>query len=131
MYLKNLKPRRFPKRMPKHLSFEESVRLLIKCENNPRDHCIITMFLNCALRLSELTSINVEQVTADTLQIVGKGNKERTIFLTPAIKESNIRLACCQRTKKHKCTLCFKGWQPYLWQNCASGGEKVSCQSRA
>lgn len=79
---------KIPKRMPKHLTLEESVRLLIECENNPRDHCIITMFLNCALRLSELTSINVEQVTADTLQIVGKGNKERTIFLTPATKKA-------------------------------------------
>ncbi|NCC87848.1 MAG: tyrosine recombinase XerC [Clostridia bacterium] len=79
---------KIPKRMPKHLSLEESVRLLIECENNPRDHCIITMFLNCALRLSELTSINVEQVTADTLQIVGKGNKERTVFLTPATKKA-------------------------------------------
>ena len=46
------------------------------------------MFLNCALRLSELTSINVEQVTADSLRIIGKGNKERAIFLTPATKKA-------------------------------------------
>lgn len=46
------------------------------------------MFLNCALRLSELTSINVEQVSGDTLTIIGKGNKERRIFLTPATKSS-------------------------------------------
>lgn len=46
------------------------------------------MFLNCALRLSELTSINVEQVLGDTLYIIGKGNKERTIFLTPATKKA-------------------------------------------
>ncbi len=79
---------KIPKRMPKHLTLEESIRLLIECENNPRDHCIITMFLNCALRLSELTSINIEQVSADSLRIIGKGNKERTIFLTPATKKS-------------------------------------------
>ena len=79
---------KIPKRIPKHLTLEESIRLLIECENNPRDHCIITMFLNCALRLSELTSINVEQVSAESLQIIGKGNKERAIFLTPATKKS-------------------------------------------
>ncbi|MGL5260238.1 MAG: tyrosine-type recombinase/integrase [Lachnospiraceae bacterium] len=79
---------KIPKRMPKHLTLEESIRLLIECENNPRDHCIITMFLNCALRLSELTSINIEQVSTDSLRIIGKGNKERTIFLTPATKKA-------------------------------------------
>ena len=79
---------KIPKRMPKHLTLEESIRLLIECEHNPRDHCIITMFLNCALRLTELTSINVDQVTSESLRIIGKGNKERTIFLTPATKKA-------------------------------------------
>lgn len=79
---------KIPKRMPKHLTLEESIRLLIECENNPRDHCIITMFLNCALRLSELTSIDTPQVNSESLRIIGKGNKERTIFLTPATKKA-------------------------------------------
>ncbi|HBX22455.1 MAG TPA: hypothetical protein DEF34_02290 [Desulfotomaculum sp.] len=42
---------KLPKRIPKYLSLEESVKLLIACNNSPRDHCIITIFLNCALRL--------------------------------------------------------------------------------
>lgn len=79
---------KIPKRIPKYLNLEESIRLLIECEGSPRDHCIITMFLNCALRLSELVSINVEQVSGDTLNIVGKGDKERRIFLTPATKKA-------------------------------------------
>lgn len=79
---------KIPKRIPKYLNLEESIRLLIECEKSPRDHCIITMFLNCALRLSELVSINVEQVSGDTLNIVGKGDKERRIFLTPATKKA-------------------------------------------
>lgn len=82
---------KIPKRVPKYLNLEESVRLLIASEYSPRNHCIITLFLNCALRLSELTSINVEQVTKDTLNIVGKGNKERVIFLTPATKAAITR----------------------------------------
>lgn len=79
---------KIPKRIPKYLSLEESVRLLIQCEKSPRDHCIITIFLNCALRLSELASLNIDQIDNDVINVVGKGNKERKIFLTPAAKKS-------------------------------------------
>ncbi|MBU7006044.1 tyrosine recombinase XerC [Phosphitispora fastidiosa] len=81
---------KMPKRIPKYLTLEESVRLLIECEPSPRDHCIITIFLNCALRLSELASLNIDQVNNDILSVIGKGNKERKIFLTPAAKKSII-----------------------------------------
>lgn len=79
---------KLPKRMPKYLNLEESVRLLLECKKSTRDHCIITIFLNCALRLSELASLNIDQVDNDILSIVGKGNKERKIFLTPAAKKA-------------------------------------------
>lgn len=79
---------KLPKRVPKYLSLEESVRLLIECKKSPRDHCIITIFLNCALRLSELASLNIDQINNDILTIIGKGNKERKIFLIPAAKKS-------------------------------------------
>jgi integrase/recombinase XerD len=78
---------KLPKRIPKYLNLKESVRLLLACKNSPRDHCIITIFLNCALRLSELASLNINQVNNDILSVVGKGNKERKIFLTPAAKK--------------------------------------------
>lgn len=79
---------KLPKRIPKYLNLEESVRLLLECKKSPRDHCIITIFLNCALRLSELTSLNINQVNNDILTVVGKGNKERKIFLTPTAKKA-------------------------------------------
>lgn len=79
---------KLPKRIPKYLNLEESVRLLLQCKKSPRDHCIVTIFLNCALRLSELSSLNINQVNNDILTVVGKGNKERKIFLTPAAKKS-------------------------------------------
>jgi site-specific recombinase XerC len=81
---------KIPKRIPKYLTLEESVRLLIECKATPREHCIITIFLNCALRLSKLASLNTDQVKNDILSIIGKGNKERKIFLTPAAKKSII-----------------------------------------
>ena len=79
---------KLPKRIPKYLSLEESVRLLIQCEKSPRDHSIITIFLNCALRLSELASLDIDQVDNEVISVVGKGNKERRIYLTPVAKKS-------------------------------------------
>lgn len=79
---------KLPKPIPKYLNLEESVRLLLECKKSLRDHCIITIFLNCALRLSELASLNIDQVDNDILSIVGKGNKERKIFLTPVAKKA-------------------------------------------
>jgi len=79
---------KLPKRMPKYLSLDESIRLLIASEKNPRDYCILTIFLNCALRLTELVNLNIEQVQADAIQIIGKGNKERRIFHTAATKKA-------------------------------------------
>jgi len=81
-----------PKR-PKHivrcLTLEESVRLLIETgSSSVRDNCIITIFLNCALRLSELAALNVDQVNTDILSVIGKGNKERKIYMTPAVKQA-------------------------------------------
>lgn len=64
------------------------MRLLIACKDSPRDHCILTLLLNCALRISELTALDVNQVSVDILHVIGKGNKERKIFLTPAAKTS-------------------------------------------
>jgi integrase/recombinase XerD len=61
---------------------------LLECRNSPRDHCIITIFVNCALRLSELAILNIDQVNNNILSVVGKGNKERKIFLTPAAKKA-------------------------------------------
>jgi len=78
-----------PKRIVRCLTLEESVRLLIKVgSSSPRDNCIITIFLNCALRLSELAALNVEQIDSDIISVVGKGNKERKIYMTPAVKQA-------------------------------------------
>ncbi|KHD38123.1 recombinase XerC [Clostridium acetobutylicum] len=72
-----------PKRNPIYLTLEESQALLNSIDGpfKERDYCIITLFLNCGLRLSELVSIDISKIKGDTLTILGKGNKERTIYL--------------------------------------------------
>jgi len=79
---------RLPKRIPRYLTLEESVRLLIAGKISPRDHCILTILLNCALRISELGALECSQVSSDVLSVIGKGNKERKIYLTPTAKSS-------------------------------------------
>ncbi len=73
-------------RHPVHLTLDESKKLLtsIDGENAARDFAIITLFLNCGLRLSELTGIDIDKISEDTLTVIGKGNKERTIYLNKA-----------------------------------------------
>jgi len=84
------------KRHPVYLTLEQSKKLLdsIKGRNKERDVAIITLFLNCGLRLSELVSIDISKIKGDTLTVVGKGNKERTVYLNKAcIKAINSYLA--------------------------------------
>lgn len=72
---------------PKYLTLEESLRLLASVEGKykERDYCILTLFLNCGLRLSELVSINYTDIKDNnTLVVRGKGNKERTVYLNEA-----------------------------------------------
>ena len=77
-------------RHPVYLTLEESKLLLssIDGENKERDYAIITLFLNCGLRLSELISIDINKITGDTLTVIGKGNKERTVYLNNACLEA-------------------------------------------
>ncbi len=73
-------------RNPVYLSLSESKSLLnvVDGENKDRDYCIIMLFLNCGLRLSELIGINISKIKDDTLSIIGKGDKERTVYLNDA-----------------------------------------------
>jgi integrase/recombinase XerD len=80
---KLIKPK-IPKRLPKYLTEDESIKLLkiVDGKNKERDYAIITLFLNCGLRLSELTNINLNHIRKNNkLNVIGKGDKERTIYL--------------------------------------------------
>ncbi|MBQ0083760.1 MAG: tyrosine recombinase XerC [Clostridiales bacterium] len=73
--------------LPKHLTLEDSIALLnsVTGLNSARDYCILTLFLNCGMRLSELVSLNVTDIKSDgSIIITGKGNKERLVYLNQA-----------------------------------------------
>lgn len=85
--------------LPKHLTIEQANTLLAECSDiqdwtDSRDYCIITFFLNCGMRLSELVGISINDYIKSTdpktneqysfLKVIGKGNKERIIYLNNA-----------------------------------------------
>lgn len=87
----NLETPKLDRRLPKYLTLEQSKKLLEASENednrnNERDHAITTLFLNCGMRLSELVGINLKDLDFEDCQmtVIGKGNKERTIYLNKA-----------------------------------------------
>lgn len=77
---------KLPKRNPHYLDWDEALDLLkgIKGRHRERDFAIITLFLNCGMRLSELTQIKIKDIKNDSVRIIGKGDKERTIYLNKA-----------------------------------------------
>lgn len=84
----NLTPPKSKKALPHFLSLEQSIELINAVEgpDQERDRCMLTLFLNCGMRLSELVSINISDVLRNnnTLRILGKGNKERIVYLNQA-----------------------------------------------
>ena len=85
--MNELEAPKIKKSLPKYLTLEQSLKLLssVDGKNKERDYCILTFFLNCGLRLAELVSINITDFSDEgTLKVVGKGNKERTIYINDA-----------------------------------------------
>lgn len=87
----NLETPKLDKRTPKYLTLEDSRRLLDVASdednrNSERDYAITTLFLNCGMRLSELVNINIKDIQFDDckMTVIGKGNKERTVYLNNA-----------------------------------------------
>lgn len=88
--MQDLDSPRLKKTLPRYLDLDESVELLSSVEgkNATRDYCILTLFLNCGLRISELVNLNVTDVRDNQLRVLGKGNKERMLFLNDACQEA-------------------------------------------
>lgn len=82
----NIETPKIGDRNPKYLTLEESKHLLDVAyespnEFNARNYCMLVLFLNCGMRLSELRGINLEMIKGNVLTVIGKGNKERTVYL--------------------------------------------------
>jgi len=78
------------KRLPRYLEIDESKKLLssVNGEQKERDYAIITLFLNCGMRLSELVGINLNSIKDDRINLIGKGDKERVVHLNQACRKA-------------------------------------------
>lgn len=84
--MQDLDAPRMKKSLPKYLDLDSSIQLLESVDGpfRERDYCILTLFLNCGLRISELIGLNISDLRGDQLRVLGKGNKERILYLNPA-----------------------------------------------
>lgn len=83
----------FPKirrSLPKYLTLEESTTLLksVSGPNQKRDFAILMLFLNCGIRRSELVGLNLTDVYDDRIRVVGKGNKERIVYMGASCRKA-------------------------------------------
>ena len=97
--VKDMDSPKLRKSLPKYLTLDESLNLLssIDGKNQERDYCILTLFLNCGLRISELVGLNLNDIQADALRVLGKGNKVRIIYLNDACQDAIARYLAVRR----------------------------------
>lgn len=88
--MQDLDSPRLKQTLPRYLDLDSSIALLESVSGafKERDYCIIALFLNCGLRISELIGLNMTDVREDSIRVLGKGNKERIIYLNDACKSA-------------------------------------------
>ena len=88
--VKDMDSPKLKKTLPKYLTLDESIQLLnaVDGKNQERDYCILTLFLNCGLRISELVGLNLSDINGETLRVLGKGNKVRILYLNDACQDA-------------------------------------------
>lgn len=88
--LKDLDVPKIPATLPRYLTLDEAQSLLraVDGKNKERDYCIICIFLNCGLRISEIVGLNISDVRSDNIRVFGKGCKERVIYLNDSTAQA-------------------------------------------
>ena len=95
--------------LPKYMSLDESLDLLDTVDpaspDYARDYCILTLFLNCGMRLSELVGIDLTDIDSDLskLRVTGKGNKMRVVYLNEACRGAISAYLPVRSEKSSKC----------------------------
>ena len=84
---------RLPRHLPTVLTVEEidRIKAAINLEKpeGQRDHCIIEVLYSCGLRVSEVCSLRLSDLflTEGFIRVIGKGNKQRIVPISPAAIE--------------------------------------------
>lgn len=88
--VKDMEYPKLRKSLPRYLTLEQSQRLLeaVSGPNSRRDLAILMIFLSCGIRISELVGLNLPDVYEDRIRVIGKGNKERIVYLGAACRSA-------------------------------------------
>ena len=88
--LQDLDVPKIPQTLPRYLTLPEAQALLssVDGKNKERDYCILCIFLNCGLRISEIVGLNLSDIRVDHIRVFGKGSKERIIYINDACAEA-------------------------------------------
>lgn len=79
------------KALPHYLDEDQCYELLRKCgtgKTGIRDRAILTLFLSCGLRVSELCALNLRDLSEDHVRVLGKGGKERVVYFAGSCKKA-------------------------------------------
>lgn len=97
-------------RLPKYLNLEQSKQIqeVFNVSNSKypiRNNAMIALFLSSGLRVSELISIRMKDINFSnkSIQIIGKGNKQRTVFFSEYCKKQ-LNQYIALRNKNNKIT---------------------------
>ena len=135
--VKDLDSPKLKKTLPKYLTLDESLDLLnaVDGKNQERDYAILTLFLNCGLRISELVGLNLQDIQGETLRVLGKGNKVRILYLNDACQDAIKRYLSVRRpiTGRDANALFLsaqiervsRSWRAWLWPGW--GNPEPSC----
>lgn len=101
--LQNLEYPSVRRSLPKYLTVDESIALLeaVNGQFKERDYCILMLFLNCGLRVSELCGLNISDITENQIRVLGKGNKERMLYLNDACMDAINNYLPCRIQPNH------------------------------
>ena len=88
--LQDIDSPKIPKTLPRYLTLSEAERLLdaVDGPNKERDYCILCIFLNCGLRISEIVGLNVQDIRGDHIRVFGKGSKERVVYINDSVADA-------------------------------------------
>ena len=97
--VKDIDSPKLKKTLPKYLTLDQRVDLLesVEGKNQERDSCILTLFLNCGLRISELVGLNLRDIQDESIRVLGKGNKVRILYLNDACQDALSRYLAVRR----------------------------------
>lgn len=103
----DVRPMKTPKRVRKHLDKTE-LELVRFAHRNIRDEAMTEVFYSTGCRLSEIHDMDIADIdfTNGDMMVIGKGNKEREVYLTP---KALLLIKKYIDTRKDKCEALFVG----------------------